>query len=133
MKKVRINYESHIFQEEHIDHYKEEVIGELEIIQDEVRLHCLLSSLEGKEETTFIFKENEISIKRKNYELLLSKGKTLNFENNTEYGSIVFTTKLKKYLILANNYVVNYELFIGNDSIGSYVLKISYEEVKEND
>ena len=133
MRKVKIKYESHIFQDEYIDHYKEEVVGDLKKNENEVILNCFLSSSTDKEKTTFIFKEDEICIKRVNYTLLLKKDENVEFETKTEYGSIMFVTRLKKYLILANKYVVNYELLIGNESAGSYVLKISYEEVKEND
>ena len=50
-------------------------------------------------------------------------------DHNTEYGVIKLITKLKKRLRLDNQIVINYELFIGNGSIGSYIIKVSYEEV----
>lgn len=129
MKKVKIKYESYIFQEEHVDRFNEETFGEIFINDDVIELSCSLNSSEGKEKTIFTFKEDFISIKRSSYTLKFKKNELLECENKTQYGSIIFTTKLKKYLKLGNQFVVNYELLIGKDSIGSYVLKISYEEM----
>ena len=129
MKKVMIKYESYIFQNEHVDRFSEETTGELIQENGFVKIICLLNSEAGKEKTIFWFKEDSIIIERPNYVLEFDKSKMIEFENKTEYGSIIFITKLKKYLKLDNQFVINYELFIGEDSVGSYVLKISYEEM----
>lgn len=129
MKKVMVKYESYIFQNEHVDRFSEETSGELIKENDYTKIVCLLKSETGKEKTIFCFKDDSVTIERPNYVLEFNKSKMIEFENKTEYGSIMFVTKLKKYLKLDNQFVINYELFIGDDSVGSYVLKISYEEM----
>lgn len=129
MKKIKIKYESHIFQEENIERYYEEVIGELTKTEKEIYISCMLGSLTDKEKTLFIFKEDGVNIKRDNYLLEFDLNKLIECENRTQYGNIMMTTKLKKYLKLDNQFIINYELLIGNESIGSYVVKVSYEEM----
>jgi len=129
MKKVKIKYESYIFQEEHIDRFNEEIIGELFINHDGVNISCLLNTSEGKEKTIFTFQDECVLIKRENFTLIFDLNKMIECENKTQYGTILLVTKLKKYLKLDNQYVINYDLLINDESIGSYVVKISYEEM----
>ena len=71
--------------------------------------------------------------KEENYILKFNLDKIIDCKVNTEYGSISYKTKLKKYLKLPNTFVINYELLMDKESVGSYVIKISYEEVENND
>ena len=126
MKKVRVNYESHIFIDEHIDKFKEEIMGSLEKNENETIISFLTNN---KELTKFIFQEQNVTIQRENYTLRFNPNKIIDCKVKTEYGSITYRTRLKKYLKLPNIFVINYELLMDNESIGSYVVKISYEEV----
>ena len=130
MKKVKIKYESHIFQEEHIDKYQEEILCNLEKKENETVISFLTNE---KELTKFVFQERNILLYRENYTLKFNLDKIIECKVNTEYGSISYKTKLKKYLKLPSSFVINYELLMGKDSVGSYVIKISYEEVENND
>ena len=126
MKKVKVNYESHIFIDEHIDKFKEEIMGSLEKNENETIISFLTNN---KELTKFIFQEQNVTIQRENYTLRFNPNKIIDCKVKTEYGSITYSTRLKKYLKLPNVFVVNYELLMDNESIGSYVVKIGYEEV----
>lgn len=130
MKKVKIKYESHIFQNEYVDKYQEEIIGNL----DKNDLETTISFLTNEKELTkFIFQERNVLLYRENYILKFNLDKIIDCKVNTEYGSISYKTKLKKYLKLPNTFVINYELLMDKESVGSYVIKISYEEVENND
>ena len=126
MKKVKVNYESHIFIDEHIDKFKEEIMGSLEKNENETIISFLTNN---KELTKFIFQEQNVTIQRENYTLRFNPNKIIDCKVKTEYGSITYSTRLKKYLKLPNVFVINYELLMDNESIGSYVVKIGYEEV----
>ena len=130
MKKVKIKYESHIFQNEYVDKYQEEIFGNL----DKNELETTISFLTNvKELTKFVFQERNVLLYRENYILKFNLDKIIDCKVNTEYGSISSKTKLKKYLKLPNTFVINYELLMDKESVGSYVIKISYEEVENND
>ena len=133
MKKVKIKYESHIFQNEYIDKMIEESIGNLSESEDEVILSFMITQENIKELVSFIYSEEKVEIKRSNYSLIFKENQMIECDHNTEYGVIKLRTKLKKKLRLGNQFVINYDLFIGNDNIGSYIIKISYEEVIGND
>ena len=126
MKKVKVNYESHIFIDEHIDKFKEEIMGSLEKNENETIISFLTNN---KELTKFIFQEQNVTIQRENYTLRFNPNKIIDCKVKIEYGSITYRTRLKKYLKLPNVFVINYELLMENESVGSYVVKIGYEEV----
>ena len=126
MKKVKVKYESHIFQEDNVDKFIDTTIGEVN--EEGNQISFLLTQDNVKELVTFIYAEDKVMIQRKNYTLTFIENELVECENNTEYGVITLHTRLKKRLRLENQFVINYELLIGNDSIGSYVIKISYEE-----
>lgn len=129
MKKVKIKYESHIFQEDYVDRFKEELVGDLIENDKEIVLSFIINQEDSKELVTFIYSDDKVEIKRSNYTLLFKENQMIECDHNTEYGVIKLITKLKKRLRLDNQIVINYELFIGNGSIGSYIIKVSYEEV----
>ena len=129
MKKVRIKYISHIFQNGHIDKIEVEENGYVESSDDKITLNFIDTSNDTKEKTTFIFLEDEINIIRGNTILRFNKNQKYVCQYNTEYGSIELETKLKKYFRLGNEYVINYELLIDNESIGKYIIRISYKEL----
>lgn len=129
MKKVKIKYESHIFQEDYVDRFKEELVGDLIENDKEIVLSFIINQEDSKELVTFIYSDDKVEIKRSNYTLLFKETQMIECDHNTEYGVIKLITKLKKRLRLDNQIVINYELFIGNGSIGSYIIKVSYEEV----
>lgn len=129
MKKVRIKYISHIFQNGHIDKIEVEENGYVESSDDKITLNFIDTSNDTKEKTTFIFLENEINIIRGNTILRFNKNQKYVCQYNTEYGSIELETKLKKYFRLGNEYVINYELFMNNESIGKYIIRLSYKEL----
>ena len=130
MKKVKINYVSHVFQNRHIDKIEQTVIGNLLISNDATTLSFIDNSNNQNELTEFVLKEKSISIKRSNYILQFEENKILECEHKTEYGSLILQTRLKKYFKLFNHFVINYELLINDESIGKYIIKISYEEMK---
>lgn len=129
MKKVKIKYESHIFQEDYVDRFKEELVGDLIENDKEIVLSFIINQEDSKELVTLIYSDDKVKIKRSNYTLLFKENQMIECDHNTEYGVIKLITKLKKRLRLDNQIVINYELFIGNGSIGSYIIKVSYEEV----
>lgn len=129
MKKVKIKYESHIFQEDYVDRFKEELVGDLIENDKEIVLSFIINQEDSKELVTLIYSDDKVEIKRSNYTLLFKENQMIECDHNTEYGVIKLITKLKKRLRLDNQIVINYELFIGNGSIGSYIIKVSYEEV----
>lgn len=129
MKKVRIKYISHIFQNGHIDKIEVEENGYVESSDDKITLNFIDTSNDTKEKTTFIFLEDEINIIRGNTILRFNKNQKYVCQYNTEYGSIELETKLKKYFRLGNEYVINYELFMNNESIGKYIIRLSYKEL----
>ena len=129
MKKVKIIYESHIFQEDYVDRFKEELVGDLIENDKEIVLSFIINQEDSKELVTLIYSDDKVKIKRSNYTLLFKENQMIECDHNTEYGVIKLITKLKKRLRLDNQIVINYELFIGNGSIGSYIIKVSYEEV----
>ena len=129
MKKVNIKYESHIFQEDYVDRFKEELVGDLIENDKEIVLSFIINQEDSKELVTLIYSDDKVEIKRSNYTLLFKENQMIECDHNTEYGVIKLITKLKKRLRLDNQIVINYELFIGNGSIGSYIIKVSYEEV----
>lgn len=129
MKKVRIKYISHIFQNGHIDKIEVEENGYVESSDDKITLNFIDTSNDTKEKTTFIFLEDEINIIRGNTILRFNKNQNCKCQYNTEYGSIELETKLKKYFRLGNEYVINYELFMNNESIGKYIIRLSYKEL----
>lgn len=129
MKKVRIKYISHIFQNGHIDKIEVEENGYVETLDDKITLNFIDTSNDTKEKTTFIFLEDEINIIRGNTILRFNKNQKYICQYNTEYGSIELETKLKKYFRLGNEYVINYELFMNNESIGKYIIRLSYKEL----
>lgn len=130
MKKVKVRYESYVFQNGHIDKMTSEQSGNLSIIDNDVSISFIDNSKNQKELTEFIFKEREISIKRNNYVLHFDLDKMIECGHKTDYGSLMLKTKLKKYFRLSNHFIINYELLIDEESIGSYIVKISYEEMK---
>ena len=129
MKKVKIKYESHIFQEDYVDRFKEELVGDLIENDKEIVLSFIINQEDSKELVTLIYSDDKVKIKRSNYTLLFKENQMIDCDHNTDYGVIKLITKLKKRLRLDNQIVINYELFIGNGSIGSYIIKVSYEEV----
>ena len=129
MKKVNIKYESHIFQEDYVDRFKEELVGDLIENDKEIVLSFIINQEDSKELVTLIYSDDKVEIKRSNYTLLFKENQMIECDHNTEYGVIKLITKLKKRLRLDNQIVINYKLFIGNGSIGSYIIKVSYEEV----
>lgn len=129
MKKVRIKYISHIFQNRHIDKIEVEEDGYVETSDKKITLSFIDSSNETKEKTTFIFLDDEMSIIRGNSILEFNKNQNCKCQYKTEYGSMELETKLKKYFRLGNEYVINYELLIDNESIGKYIIRISYKEL----
>ena len=129
MKKVNIKYESHIFQEDYVDRFKEELVGDLIENDKEIVLSFIINQEDSKELVTLIYSYDKVEIKRSNYTLLFKENQMIECDHNTEYGVIKLITKLKKRLRLDNQIVINYKLFIGNGSIGSYIIKVSYEEV----
>ena len=129
MKKVKIKYISHIFQNEHIDKIEVEEIGYVDTSNEKITLSFVDTSNEIKEKTTFILSEDEISIIRGNTILKFGVNQKYKCQYKTEYGSLELETKLKKYFKLGNEYVINYELLIDNESIGKYVIKLSYKEL----
>ena len=129
MKKVKIKYESHIFQEDYVDRFKEELVGDLIENDKEIVLSFIINQEDSKELVTLIYSDDKVKIKRSNSTLLFKENQMIECDHNTEYGVIKLITKLKKRLRLDNQIVINYELFIGNGSIGSYIIKVSYEEV----
>ncbi len=129
MKKVSIKYESLVFQEGNVDHYEVKEIGELIQNKEETIISFIDNIDEKQERTEFIFKENEVEILRKNYELKFSLNEIVECETKTEYGSLYLETKLKKYLKYTNEYIINYELLISGQIIGKYIIKIKYEEL----
>ena len=129
MKKVKIKYESHIFQEDYVDRFKEELVGDLIENDKEIVLSFIINQEDSKELVTLIYSDDKVEIKRSNYTLLFKENQMIECDHNTEYGVIKLITKLKKRLRLDNQIVINYKLFIGNGSIGSYIIKVSYEEV----
>ena len=129
MKKVKIKYESHIFQEDYVDRFKEKLVGDLIENDKEIVLSFIINQEDSKELVTFIYSDDKVEIKRSNYTLLFKENQMIECDHNTEYGVIKLITKLKKRLRLDNQIVINYELFIGNGSIGSYIIKVCYEEV----
>ena len=129
MKKVKIKYESHIFQEDYVDRFKEELVGDLIENDKEIVLSFIINQEDSKELVTLIYSDDKVKIKRSNYTLLFKENQMIECDHNTEYGVIKLITKLKKRLRLDNQIVINYKLFIGNGSIGSYIIKVSYEEV----
>lgn len=129
MKKVKIKYESHIFQEDYVDRFKEKLVGDLIENDKEIVLSFIINQEDSKELVTLIYSDDKVEIKRSNYTLLFKENQMIECDHNTEYGVIKLITKLKKRLRLDNQIVINYELFIGNGSIGSYIIKVSYEEV----
>ena len=72
MKKVKVNYESHIFIDEHIDKFKEEIMGSLEKNENETIISFLTNN---KELTKFIFQEQNVTIQRENYTLRFNPNK----------------------------------------------------------
>ena len=129
MKKVKIKYDSHIFQEDYVDRFKEELVGDLIENDKEIVLSFIINQEDSKELVTLIYSDDKVKIKRSNYTLLFKENQMIECDHNTEYGVIKLITKLKKRLRLDNQIVINYKLFIGNGSIGSYIIKVSYEEV----
>ena len=129
MKKVKIKYESHIFQEDYVDRFKEKLVGDLIENDKEIVLSFIINQEDSKELVTLIYSDDKVEIKRSNYTLLFKENQMIECDHNTEYGVIKLITKLKKRLRLDNQIVINYKLFIGNGSIGSYIIKVSYEEV----
>ena len=59
MKKVKVNYESHIFIDEHIDKFKEEIMGSLEKNENET-----IISFEGGEGTVREARANHLRGKK---------------------------------------------------------------------
>ena len=57
MKKVKIKYESHIFQNEYVDKYQEEIFGNLEKNELETTISFLTNE---KELTKFVFQERNV-------------------------------------------------------------------------
>ena len=122
MKKVKIKYESHIFQEDYVDRFKEELVGDLIENDKEIVLSFIINQEDSKELVTLIYSDDKVKIKRSNYTLLFKENQMIECDHNTEYGVIKLITKLKKRLRLDNQIVINYELFKGNARIGSYII-----------
>lgn len=129
MKKAVIKYISHIFQNEHIEKIEMEENGEVEVSENKVTLSFTNTIEDQKVKNTFIFEENKVTIIRNLSILKFGIDERYKCKYETEYGSLMLETRLKKYLKLGNEFVINYELSIDNESIGSYVVRVSYKEM----
>lgn len=129
MKKVVIKYISHIFQNEHIEKIELEENGYVEESEGKVTLNFTSAGENKKVNNSFIFEESQITIIRDLSILKFGLNERYKCKYETEYGSLMLETKLKKYLKLGNEFVINYELNIDNESIGSYVVRVSYKEM----
>ena len=129
MKKVRIIYESHIFQNDYVNKVNVDEVGYVTIDNDKVALSFTDTSNDEKVKTTFIYEEDEVCIIRGNTILKFGLNNKYVCSYQTEYGSIELETYLKKYLKLGNQFVINYELLMNGESIGKYVVKMSYKEM----
>ena len=129
MKKVRIIYESHIFQNDYVNKVNVDEIGYVSEDFGKTTLSFVDTSNDEKVKTTFVYEEDEVCIIRGNTILKFGLHNKYVCNYQTEYGSIELETYLKKYLKLGNQFVINYELLMNGESIGKYVVKMSYKEM----
>ena len=88
MKKVKIKYESHIFQNEYVDKYQEEITGNLEQNEKETIISFLTNE---KELTKFVFQERNVLLYRENYIL------KFNLDKIEEIANAVIKEKGKRF------------------------------------
>lgn len=129
MKKVRVIYQSYIFQNGHINKINVDEIGYAKEEDNKVTLSFVDTSNNEKVKTTFILEEKDVCIIRGNTILKFGLHEKYLCNYQTEYGSIELETYLKSYLKLGSQVAINYELLMNNESIGKYVVKISYKEM----